>query len=83
MGISRRSLQRRLGESGVKYVDLVGRARAQQAATMLVSSKQALAHIGFACGYSDQAHFSRDLKRRLGLTPAQFRSHRDRAALSQ
>lgn len=83
MGISRRSLQRRLGEFGVKYVDLLGRARAQHAAQMLVSSKQALAHIGFACGYSDQAHFSRDFKRRLGLTPAQFRDQRDRATLPQ
>jgi AraC-like DNA-binding protein len=30
--------------------------------------------VGFACGYADQPHFTRDFKRRTAMTPAAYRS---------
>jgi AraC-like DNA-binding protein len=72
---SPRTLQRRLIEEGQTFADIAGNHRAQQAARLLAFSKASLAHIGFATGYSDQAHFSRDFLRRVGLRPQQYRDH--------
>jgi AraC-like DNA-binding protein len=73
---STRSLQRKLQLEGASYVDLIATARAERASHMLsISSQPALAEIGFACGYTDQAHFCRDFKRRVGMSPARFREY--------
>jgi AraC-like DNA-binding protein len=71
--LSRRSLQRKLSEQGTRFVDVIGHCRAQRASHMLAHSSDALAEIGFASGYTDQAHFCRDFKRRTGLSPKSFR----------
>jgi AraC-like DNA-binding protein len=71
--LSRRSLQRKLAEQGTRFVDVMGQARVQRASHLLTQSTQALAEIGFATGYTDQAHFCRDFKRRTGLPPKSFR----------
>jgi AraC-like DNA-binding protein len=73
---STRSLQRHLQLEGVTYIDLIASARAERASQMLsISNQPALAEIGFACGYTDQAHFCRDFKRRVGMSPARFREY--------
>jgi transcriptional regulator GlxA family with amidase domain len=72
---SPRSLQRHLRLEGVRYVDVVATARAQHASQMLSQSSPSLAEIGFACGYTDQAHFCRDFKRRVGMSPLRYREH--------
>jgi AraC-like DNA-binding protein len=33
----------------------------------------AIAEIGFVCGYSDQAHLTREFNRRMGVPPARYR----------
>lgn len=75
IGQSARSLQRNLQREGVRYVDVVANARAQRASQLLVRSQASLAEIGFSCGYTDQAHFCRDFKRRVGLSPQRYRDH--------
>jgi AraC-like DNA-binding protein len=75
LGTSPRTLQRRLTEEGTRFVDVIGAYRAEQAARLLAYTQESLAHIGFAAGYSDQAHFSRDFLRRVGLRPQQYRDH--------
>jgi AraC-like DNA-binding protein len=73
---STRSLQRKLQLEGASYVDLIASARAERASLMLSSGRQpALAEIGFAFGYTDQAHFCREFKRRVGMSPARFREY--------
>ena len=72
---SPRTLQRRLAEEGARFVDIMGTDRAERASRLLAYSSESLAHIGFAVGYSDQAHFSRDFLRRVGLRPQQYRDH--------
>lgn len=73
LNLSQRSLQRKLGAQGVRFVDVVGQARAERASQLLTHSRSPLAEIGFASGYTDQAHFCRDFKRRCGLSPKEFR----------
>lgn len=73
LNLSQRSLQRKLGVLGMRFVDVVGQARVQRASQLLAHSPSPLAEIGFASGYTDQAHFCRDFKRRTGLPPKSFR----------
>lgn len=61
---------------GGTYVDLIVSARAARALDRLsISSHPTLAEIGFACGYTDQAHFCRDVKRLVGMSTARFRKY--------
>jgi len=49
------------------------RVRVSKAKEMLGASTLPLSEIGFACGFSDQAHFATLFKRIAGTTPASFR----------
>lgn len=75
LGYSTRSLQRKLRIEGACYIDIMANRRAQRASQMLSSQESSLAEIGFACGYTDQAHFCRDFKRRVGMSPMIFREN--------
>jgi AraC-like DNA-binding protein len=75
LGQSTRSLQRYLKAEGARYVDLVANVRVERAAQWLSEGQISLAEIGFACGYTDQAHFCRDFKRRVGMSPLRYREH--------
>ena len=75
LGQSTRSLQRKLKLEGARYVDVIASARAERASHMLSHSRPSLSEIGFACGYTDQAHFCRDFKRRVGMSPLRYREH--------
>jgi AraC-like DNA-binding protein len=71
--MSVRTLQRQLAKEGVRFVDLVAKSRTERAAHLLSDAATSLAEVGFASGYTDQAHFARDFKRHVGLSPQQFR----------
>jgi len=43
-------------------------------AQLLTGSPASPAEIGYACGFADQAHFTREFKRRTALTPALYRA---------
>jgi transcriptional regulator GlxA family with amidase domain len=73
LGMSTRSLQRRLQRAG-GFNGLLGAVRIEAAADLLMNSGHALCIVGFACGYADQSHFTRDFKRRTAITPAAYRS---------
>lgn len=72
-GLARRSLQRALTERGLSCRHIVTEARARVAAQWLLESPHGLAEIGFACGFADQPHFTREFARHVGLTPARYR----------
>ncbi|UWP82392.1 AraC family transcriptional regulator [Dactylosporangium fulvum] len=72
LGTSTRSLQRRLTAGG--FTDLYGAARAEAAADLLMNTEHPLGIVGFACGYADQPHFTREFRRRTAITPAAYRS---------
>ena len=73
LNLSQRSLQRKLAQQGTRFIDVLGQARVQRVSQLLAHSPSPLAEIGFASGYTDQAHFCRDFKRRCGLSPKAFR----------
>ena len=68
-----RSLQRYLAAKGKTFTGLLADARVARAATLLTHTRQSPAEIGYACGFADQAHFTRKFKRQSALTPVQFR----------
>lgn len=72
LGTSTRSLQRRLQGAG-GFQGLLGTVRTEVAADLLINTRHALSVVGFACGYADQPHFTRDFKRRTAVTPAAYR----------
>lgn len=74
---SKRSLQRALEPSG-GFAAVVAAVRTERASDLLINADHPLSVVGFACGYADQPHFTREFKRRTATTPAAYR--RDFAA---
>lgn len=73
MGMSRRTLQRRLSADGLAYQDLVLRTRKTLCEQLLRRTDYPLAEIAFLTGFSDQSTFTRAFKRWQGQTPASYR----------
>jgi len=72
IGISVRSLQRRLASAGVSYDRLVDDGNLAGAAELLRGPDKII-DVAMAMGYSDPAHFSRAFRRWTGLCPREFR----------
>jgi AraC-like DNA-binding protein len=73
VGISERTLQRRLAQSGSTYSDIVEEARFSIASDLMADSNLNIADIAFAAGYENAPHFSRAFKRLTGMTPRDYR----------
>jgi AraC-like DNA-binding protein len=73
LGMSSRTLQRRLSADGLAYQDLVLEARKTLSEELLRRTDYALAEIAFLTGFSDQSTFTRAFKRWHGQTPASYR----------
>lgn len=73
MGMSSRTLQRRLSAEGLAYQDLVSSARKSLSEQLLRRTDYALAEIAFLTGFSDQSTFTRAFKRWHQQTPANYR----------
>ena len=76
LGMSARSLQRRLREQDCVYQDMVASARRELAERLLQSTDYSLPEIAFLTGFSEQSAFSRAFKRWCGQTPQAFRVSR-------
>ena len=46
--------------------------RLERAKTLLTTAQTNIASVGFALGFTDQAHFTRAFKKQFGVTPGQF-----------
>ena len=77
LGMSERSLHRRLADDGHTFQDIATQARRDAAESLLRSSDHTLADVAFLTGFSDQTAFSRAFKRWTGHTPAAFRQRSD------
>lgn len=73
LGLSGRTLQRRLSERGYAFQDLVDEARRDLAERLLRRTDYALAEVAFMTGFAEQSTFTRAFKRWSGRTPASFR----------
>lgn len=52
--------------------------RLEDACRRLATTDDSIADIALACGFADQSHLARLLRRRLGVTPARYRAQRIR-----
>lgn len=73
LGASSRTLQRALACEGMSFRDVLRRARVDAAARLLLQRDPSLTEIGYACGFADQAHFTREFKTRFNMTPGAYR----------
>lgn len=74
LGQSVRSLQRSLSNEETSLSELVRAVRVREACRLLEAGELSLTQIGFWCGFSDSAHFSRDFKKSLGMPPSVYRA---------
>jgi len=74
LGLSGRTLQRRLSESGLSFQSLVDDSRRQLAERLLLRTEYSLAEVAFLTGFSEQSAFTRAFKRWAGRTPRTFRT---------
>lgn len=74
LGLSPRSLQRRLSGMGTSWAALVDQWRRQTAATMLGNPATRIGNVARRLGYSDPAHFDRAFRRWTGTSPTAFRA---------
>lgn len=72
LGQSKRSLQRTLSVEGETFQKLLRRARTTAASAALLERQASFAEIGYACGFSDQAHFTREFHSRFNMTPGNY-----------
>jgi AraC-like DNA-binding protein len=76
MGMSVRSLQRRLGAAGASYRALLERTRYELALRYLDDPAKSVTEITFLLGFSEQSAFSRAFKRWHGQAPSAWREAR-------
>jgi len=74
LGMSERTLHRRLSEDGVSYQELLEEVRKAAAGRYLDESPLAISEIAYLLGYSEPAAFHRAFKRWYAMTPEHFRT---------
>jgi AraC-like DNA-binding protein len=74
MGISNRTLTRRLSESGISFRVLVKQTQEKISKDLLKNSSDTVSEIAFQTGFSEQSAFSRAFKQWTGLSPIEYRT---------
>lgn len=74
MGISRRTLTRRLSENGITFRDLIKKIQEEISKDLLKNSARSVAEIAFETGFSEQSAFSRAFKSWTNQSPVEFRN---------
>jgi AraC-like DNA-binding protein len=73
--MSKRSLQRLLAEQGLRYSQLLAKARQRLAVAWLEETGKTVGEIAFDLGYTDSSNFSRAFRLQVGMTPKAFRGN--------
>ncbi|WHS94123.1 helix-turn-helix transcriptional regulator [Sinorhizobium kummerowiae] len=76
LGMSVRTLQRRLKFCGVDFEELLDDTRRNEAIRLICEGVHSMTDIALRLGYSDSAHFTRAFKRWTGVAPSRFRTDR-------
>lgn len=72
LGMSSRTLRRRLGEQAISYRELVGRARIREAFRMLESGQASAVEVSRQLCYSDPANFTHAFRKWTGVPPSEY-----------
>lgn len=72
LGLTRRTMQRRLADCGVAFSALLDITRRDVAIRRLLEGQGSLKALALDLGYSDQAHFTRSFRRWTGEAPTNF-----------
>ncbi len=75
MGMSSRTLARRLSDSGITFRELVQQAQEKIAKGLLKDSSSTMGEIAFQTGFSEQSAFNRAFKRWTGQSATSFRKN--------
>ncbi|MBI47836.1 MAG: AraC family transcriptional regulator [Marinobacter sp.] len=75
LGMTSRTLQRKLGQEGVSYQKLLDEVRQQMAEDYLRNTEMSIPDIAFRLGYSETTSFHRKFKAVMGQTPGDFRKN--------
>ncbi|HQU69337.1 MAG TPA: AraC family transcriptional regulator ligand-binding domain-containing protein [Albidovulum sp.] len=74
LGMSERTLQRRITEGGASFRGLIDDARQELGRRMLSDEENSIDEIAFLLGFQDTSSFYRAFRAREGVTPAEWRS---------
>ena len=77
LGMSARSLRRRLAELGTSYQMIIEQLRRGRAVELLCHSQLSVDDIASQLGYQDPSNFGRAFRRWTGKSPRQYRESRD------
>jgi AraC-like DNA-binding protein len=77
LGLSRRTMQRRLAELGTTFSNEVARVRVDRAVLLLQTTQEPLGRIAFDIGCSSVSAFSVLMKKWTGSTPTEIRHRRE------
>ncbi|MBN7813661.1 AraC family transcriptional regulator ligand-binding domain-containing protein [Algoriphagus sp. H41] len=75
LGMSPRTLKRRLAEKGHSFRSLVHQKQQELAEDLLRTTSQSIGEISFQTGFSEQSAFNRAFKRWTGKAPLDFRKN--------
>lgn len=73
LGMSGRTLQRRLADEEISFADLVDEVRLEAAKVMMLNPRLSLTDIAYLIGFDEQSSFSRAFKRWTGDSPRDYR----------
>lgn len=73
MGLSRRTLQRRLKDLGIEFSSLIEDVRRELALAYMQGSDYSVTEISLLVGYSESSSFTRAFRRWTGQSPQQYR----------
>ena len=73
LGLSQRSLQRKLNELGLTYQNVLDETRHELARRYLDDPGKSVTEITFLLGFSEQSAFTRAFRRWSGMAPTSYR----------
>lgn len=73
LGMTQRTLQRKLADTGITFQQLLDRTRHELAQDYLKRSALSLAEVAFMLGYQEQSSFNHAFKEWTGLNPGAYR----------
>lgn len=82
LGLSPRSLQRRLDEAGTSFAEILDTAREERAKVFLRAGDVSIAEVSWLLGFAEQSAFTRAFRRWTGRAPTEWRRERGKAPSS-